>query len=100
MILRGISRRGARLYELLARSLGPFFVRFPTLVSGKRSSEMRTLKVVVALEYNYRHANVPYFSGRRGVTPPGGNVSPAGSVVPGWTPDLRKEESRLTFALL
>ena len=24
-------------------------------------------------EFGYRHANVPYFSGRGGVTPPGGN---------------------------
>ena len=56
--------------------------------------------VTFRLEYNYRHANVPYFSGRGGVTPPGGNVAPAGSVVPGWAPDLSKDESRLTFAFL
>ena len=27
-------------------------------------------------EYGYRHANVPYWSGRGGITPPGGNTSP------------------------
>ena len=26
-------------------------------------------------EYGYRHANVPYWSGRGGITPPGGNTS-------------------------
>jgi len=56
--------------------------------------------VTFRAEFNYRHANVPYFSGEGGVTPPGGNVAPAGSVVPGFTPDLRKSESRMTFALL
>jgi hypothetical protein len=51
-------------------------------------------------EFNYRHANVPYFSGEGGVTPPGGNVGTPGSLVPGWAPDLRKSENRVTFALL
>jgi hypothetical protein len=30
------------------------------------------------LEYNHRHANVPYFSGRDGITPPGGQSRRAG----------------------
>jgi hypothetical protein len=51
-------------------------------------------------EFNHRAANVPYFSGAGGVTPPGGNVWPAGSFVPGWAPDLRKSENRITIALL
>jgi hypothetical protein len=51
-------------------------------------------------EYNHRAANVPYFSGPGGVTPPGGNVLPLGSSVPGWSPDLRKYENRVTLALL
>jgi Putative beta-barrel porin-2, OmpL-like. bbp2 len=51
-------------------------------------------------EFNYRHANVPYFSGEGGVTPPGGNTGAPGSLVPGWAPDLRKFENRVTFALL
>ena len=44
-------------------------------------------------EYGYRHANVPYFSGRGGITPPGGNTGSlsnygglnngAGQLVPG-----------------
>ncbi len=37
-------------------------------------------------EYNHRAANVPYFSGPGGVTPPGGNTRASGSVVPGWAP--------------
>jgi hypothetical protein len=52
------------------------------------------------LEYNHRAANVPYFSGPGGVTPPGGNTGAAGSVVPGWSPDLRNSENRITGAFL
>jgi hypothetical protein len=51
-------------------------------------------------EYNHRAANVPYFSGPGGLTPPGGNTGPPGSLVSGFTPDLRKYESRFTIALL
>jgi len=52
---------------------------------------------------------VPYFSGRGGVTPPGGNVSPPGSdpnldgdndITTGFQPDLVKSEDRVTFAFL
>jgi hypothetical protein len=56
--------------------------------------------VTFRAEYNYRHANVPYFTGEGGVTPPGGNTGAPGSFVEGWAPDLRKSENRVTFALL
>jgi hypothetical protein len=52
------------------------------------------------MEYNHRAANVPYFSGPGGVTPPGGNTGAPGSVVPGWSPDLVKSENRMTGAIL
>ncbi len=51
-------------------------------------------------EYNHRTANVPYYTGPGGVTPPGGNQGTPGSLVPGFTPDLRKYERRMTFAVL
>src|SRR5712692_6394373 len=51
-------------------------------------------------EFIHRAANVPYFSGPGGITPPGGNTGPPGSLVPGFTPDLRKIENRLNLALL
>jgi len=51
-------------------------------------------------EYNHRAANVPYFSGPGGVTPPGGNQGAPGSVVSGWAPDLRKDENRLNLAIM
>ena len=52
-------------------------------------------------EFNHRAANVPYFAGPGGVTPPGGNAGTPGSVVPGpWAPDLRKDENRMYLALL
>jgi hypothetical protein len=62
-------------------------------------------------EFDHRAASVPYFTGRGGVTPPGGNAGALGSLVslPGsscnglantWCPDLRRDENRLDLALL
>ena len=51
-------------------------------------------------ELNHRAADVPYWSGAGGVTPPGGNAGAPGSVVNGFTPDLKKAESRFTAAIL
>jgi hypothetical protein len=64
-------------------------------------------------EFNHRHANVPYWSGPGGVTPPGGNNGAPGSFtclngVTGctgsptntWFPDLRHTEDRATMAIL
>ena len=74
-------------------------------------------------EYDYRHANVPYWTGRGGITPPGGNngapqffacsngassgqttlagaqtaCGGAGNV---WFPDLRKNESFIDMAIM
>jgi hypothetical protein len=56
--------------------------------------------VTFRAEYNHRAANIPYFSGPGGVTPPGGNTGAPGSLVPGWAPDLRKYENRFTIAVL
>ncbi len=56
--------------------------------------------ITFRMEYNHRAANVPYFSGPGGVTPPGGNTGAPGSLVPGFTPDLVKSENRMTGALL
>ncbi len=80
-------------------------------------------------EYGYRHANVPYWTGRGGITP-GDNVTPstvpnpgAGSLVgnttfvpgpflsatpgytcvagaTGWCPDMRKDEPSLRYAIM
>jgi hypothetical protein len=56
--------------------------------------------VTFRFEGTHRAASVPYFSGPGGVTPPGGNSGPPGSLVPGWAPDLRKSENRVTIAVL
>jgi hypothetical protein len=80
-------------------------------------------------EYGYRHANVPYWTGRGGITP-GDNTTPStvpnpsgGSVVgnttwapgpflsatpgytcvavgSGWCPDLRKDEPSIRYAIM
>ena len=52
------------------------------------------------LEYNHRVADVPYFTGPGGITPPGGNQGAPGSLVPGWSPDLVRSENRVTGAIL
>jgi Putative beta-barrel porin-2, OmpL-like. bbp2 len=77
-------------------------------------------------EYDYRHANVPYWTGRGGITPPGGNTgsptdyvcnngvssgqellgpattfctsAPQNSSV--WFPDLRRDESFIDISIL
>src|SRR5450432_3834944 len=52
-------------------------------------------------EYVHRWANVPYFAGHGGVTPPGGNDgNPTGTVANGWTPDLQKGEDRITINMM
>jgi len=66
-------------------------------------------------EFDHRAANVPYWSGPGGITPPGGNngnptafVCSDGSVAPAggcgalgfWTPDLKKIENRINLAIL
>jgi hypothetical protein len=51
-------------------------------------------------EFNHRHANVPYWSGPGGLTPPGGNTGAPGSAVADWQPDLRHTEDRGTMAIL
>jgi hypothetical protein len=58
-------------------------------------------------EFNHRAANVPYFSGPGGVTPPCPTAplvenicgSP-GAFVPGFTPDLKKIENRINLSIL
>ena len=56
--------------------------------------------ITFRMEYNHRAANVPYFSGPGGITPPGGNTGAPGSAVPGWTPDFVNSENRMTGAMM
>jgi hypothetical protein len=68
-------------------------------------------------EYGYRHADQPYFTGRGGITPPGGNngfpaqfvcmdntpdPTGAGCSTHGglWSPDLRKDEPSIRMAIM
>jgi Putative beta-barrel porin-2, OmpL-like. bbp2 len=68
-------------------------------------------------EYGYRHASVPYFTGRGGITPPAGNngfpaefvcmdntPDPTGAGCGShgglWTPDLRKDEGTIRLAIM
>ena len=75
-------------------------------------------------EYDYRHASVPYWTGRGGITPPGGNngspqyyvcssgassgqtslgaaeTACGGGIGSVWFPDLRKDESFIDMAIM
>ena len=75
-------------------------------------------------EWGYRHSDIPYFAGRGGVTPPGGNnglpqyytcISGAsamtndlgaaetacgGGLGSVWFPDLRKSETKLSVGVM
>ncbi len=59
---------------------------------------MPNQSLTVRLEYVHREADVPYFSGRGGVTSPTGyTTTPLPAT---WAPDLVKTEDRLTLAVL
>jgi putative OmpL-like beta-barrel porin-2 len=75
-------------------------------------------------EYDYRHASVPYWTGRGGITPPGGNngspeffacsngatsgqtslaaaeTACGGGISSVWFPDLRRDESFIDLSIL
>jgi len=73
-------------------------------------------------EFGYRHADQPYWTGRNGITPPGGNNGAPGFLLCNsgattgttdpnaaatscgasgvWSPDLRKDEPSLRFAIM
>ena len=75
-------------------------------------------------EYDYRHANVPYWTGRGGITPPGGNngspgffacrngatsgqtslaaaeTACGGGLSSVWFPDLRRDESFIDLSIM
>ena len=61
---------------------------------------MPTRNVTFRIEYTYRAANVPYFTGAGGITPPDGNTGAPQDEVAGWTPDLVKSESIALAAML
>ncbi|MGZ3722611.1 MAG: outer membrane beta-barrel protein [Bdellovibrionales bacterium] len=61
--------------------------------------------ITYRLEYIHREADVPYFAGHGGITPPDAsgnpvNQGPAGSAVAGYTPDLVKTEDRVNVAMM
>jgi hypothetical protein len=79
--------------------------------------------VTFRAEFGYRHANVPYWTGPGGITPPAGNNGDPGVVVPGttfvpgpflsptpgftcvpgatgWCPDFRKDQAVGTLAIM
>jgi hypothetical protein len=64
-----------------AVSGSPYFVSAPGLPYKAWDSTvtfdwMPDQFITFRFETGYRYASVPYFSGRQGITPPGGNVSP------------------------
>jgi hypothetical protein len=59
---------------------------------------MPNQSITFRVEYVHRHANVPYFAGKGGVTSPNGYTT---TPLPAdWRPDLVKTENRIIFAML
>lgn len=56
--------------------------------------------ITYRLEFIHREADVPYFAGPGGVTPPGGNTGTPSVAVGGFTPDLVKSENRINAAMM
>lgn len=61
---------------------------------------MPTRNLTFRLEYTYRWASIPYFTGPGGLTPPSGNQGAPGSAVAGFTPDLVKDENIVSLAMM
>jgi hypothetical protein len=69
---------------------------------------MPSQNITFRAEYVHRWANVPYFAGHGGVTPPAPGAPPGvysndgnpTSPITGWAPDLQKNEDRITVNLL
>jgi hypothetical protein len=64
-----------------AVSGSPYFPAFPGSIYKAWDTSltfdwMPAQYITFRFETGYRHANVPYWSGRGGITPPGGNVAP------------------------
>lgn len=88
-----------------AASGTPYFTanpgdRFTAWDSSATFDYMPSQYVTFRSEFNHREANVPYFAGRGGITPQGGNQGSAGSQVSGFSPDLERRENRLTFSMM
>jgi hypothetical protein len=72
-----------------AISGSPYFTENPGSVSNKMHAYDATATfdympsqwLTFRTEMGYRHADVPYWSGRQGITPPGGNTGSPGSYV-------------------
>ena len=59
---------------------------------------MMNQSISIKGEFVHRHASVPYFAGKGGVTSPTGySFTP---LPPDWRPDLVKDENRIIFAML
>ena len=59
---------------------------------------MMNQSIAFRTEFVHRHADVPYFAGKGGVTSPTGYTFTP--LPPDWRPDLVKTENRVIFALL
>ena len=60
--------------------------RFKAWDVSRTFDHMPSQYVTFRWEVNHRAADVPYFSGPGGITPPGGNTGAPGSQVQGWSP--------------
>lgn len=85
------------VYNYFSENPGDGFTAWDTQLTG---DYMPNRNLTFRIEYNHRVANVPYFTGPNGVTPPGGNQGAPGSYVQGWSPDLVPKEDRISLAMM
>ena len=81
----------------------PYFPQTPGLTfnawdTTETFDYMPSQFVTFRAEYTHRAANVPYFAGPGGVTPPTGNDGNPTKMITDWAPDLQKTEDRVMFA--
>src|SRR5258707_2700467 len=60
---------------------------------------MPSQDITFRMEYDHRAASVPYFSGRGGITPPGGNNGNPTQPLPGFTQHLQLSDNRLNMRI-
>ena len=94
-----IEARG-EFYEPKSGARAKLMLQFGSRATGiPRIQFMPNEYITFGCEYVHRYMNVPYFSGRGGVTSPNGWNAPIGNPL-GYTADLVNNENRIIFSTM
>lgn len=75
-----------------------YFLLFSIKTTAQTEKIPFTQNLTIRAELVHRHANIPYFAGKGGVTSPSGYTTT--TLDNTWRPDLVKTENRVILALL